>query len=91
MGIAIAVQTGMGIAGGIPAGFIFPAKDAPRYLKGYGTLIGMTTGAMLLLAVHVVGTWLENGKRDAGRRDYRLQGRDKDDLGDDHPSFRYTY
>jgi hypothetical protein len=33
----------------------------------------------------------ENKKRDRGERDYRLVGEDADNLGDDHPHFRFTY
>jgi hypothetical protein len=33
---------------------------------------------------------LENKKRDRGERDHRLNWSDVDNLGDDHPSFRFA-
>jgi len=38
-----------------------------------------------------IGLKRENAKRDAGERDDRLQLPDADNLGDDHPSFRFSF
>jgi hypothetical protein len=37
-----------------------------------------------------LGARRENKKRDRGERDWRLEGEDADNLGDDHPHFRYA-
>lgn len=41
--------------------------------------------------VFLVMVWRENKKRVRGERDYRLTESDADNLGDDHPHFRFTY
>jgi hypothetical protein len=41
--------------------------------------------------VLLLGVRAENKKRDRGERDWRLEGEDADNLGDDHPHFRFTY
>jgi hypothetical protein len=41
--------------------------------------------------VLLLGVRAENKKRDRGERDWRLDCADADNLGDDHPHFRFTY
>ena len=39
----------------------------------------------------LIGNVWENRKRERGERDWRLEGEDADNLGDDHPHFRFPY
>ena len=84
-------QVGLGSAGGVLASNIYFDGDAPFFRIGFG--VGMT----LLLLNGTLATLLllllkrENRLRDAGARDYLLESPDSDNLGDEHPEFRYTY
>lgn len=88
--VSSACQVGFGNLGGIVASNVFFQSEAPKYPTGYGVSLGMLwiCGAActsLLLLVK-----FENKKRDRGERDWRLEEPDADNLGDDHPHFRFT-
>lgn len=89
--IAIGMQTGLGNVGGIASSLIFLADMAPEYVVGWRVSTGMVGTAIVCTCVYVCGMWWENACRAEGKRDWRLQGVDKRNLGDDHPEFRYTY
>lgn len=88
---AIGMQTGLGSVGGIISAWIFQGSQAPLYQTGYNVSFGAVCVAAGLTIVLVVGLWLENRARDAGKRDHRLTAPDADNLGDDHPHFRFGY
>lgn len=88
---ASAAQIGWGNAGGIVASNIFITSQAPYYQVGYGVSLALLLFTGVMTTVMYFGLKRENKKRDNGDRDGRLQGPDADNLGDDHPSFRYTY
>ncbi|KAK8041695.1 major facilitator superfamily domain-containing protein [Apiospora rasikravindrae] len=85
-------QVMLGNIAGIVASNIFLNSEAPRYPTGYGVALGMTWLGALATAVLALGLWLENRKRDRGGRDDRLLLPEDEvhNLGDDHPSFRFT-
>ncbi|KAK7952774.1 major facilitator superfamily protein [Apiospora aurea] len=85
-------QVMLGNVAGIIASNIFLAGEAPRYPTGYGVALGMTWLGALATAALALGLWLENRKRDRGGRDDRLLLPEEEvrNLGDDHPSFRFT-
>ena len=85
-----ALQIGIGNVGGIIGSNIFIAKEAPHYHTGYGTGLGMLLLGLVLCTVFWYGLGWENKKRDRGERDYRLALPEVDNLGDDHPEFRYN-
>lgn len=91
-GIGTAVQTVFGSIGGIIASNIFLAKDSPRYFTGYVTMIVLLGMGIVLSTMFALGLILENKKRHNGKRDYRLDYSEEelDNMGDDHPSFRFT-
>ena len=91
--IAVAMQVGLGNSGGIVASNIFITEQAPTYPVGFGVSLGMIWLCGLACTVFVVGLRLENRKRDRGERDYRYQlpKEELDNLGDDHPQFRFGY
>ena len=91
--IGTAMQIGFGNCGGILASIIFVAAEAPRYPTGYGVSLAL----LWLCAAACTGFFIslrrENRKRDRGERDHRLglPKHELDNLGDDHPQFRFTY
>lgn len=89
--IAAAMQVGFGNCGGIVASNIYITSEAPRYRTGYGTSLGLLWVCAIMCTVLFFGVTRENRKRDRGERDYRLENdTDKDNLGDDHPHFRFA-
>lgn len=92
-GIAAAVQIGFGNVGGIVASNIFVKDQAPAYPLGFGVSLGLLWLCGLACTVFVVGLWWENRRRERGGRldRLRLEPREVENLGDDHPSFRFTY
>lgn len=85
------MQVGFGNIGGIVASNIFITSEAPRYPSGYGGSLGMLWVCATACTVLYIGVKMENKKRDRGERDYRLEHPvDADNLGDDHPNFRFA-
>lgn len=89
--VASAVMIGFGNTGGIIASNVFITSEAPRYPTGYGTSLGLLWLTGVLCTVFFFGLRAENKRRDRGGRDYRLEERDVDNMGDDHPGFRFMY
>ena len=91
--VSSAMQVGFGNIGGIVASNIFIDKQKPTYPVGFGVSLGMLWMCGLACTVFACGLWLENRKRDRGGRDYRLElpKEELENLGDDHPSFRFGY
>jgi sugar phosphate permease len=89
--VASAMQIGFGNAGGIVASNIYKGTERPYYETGYGTALGLLWVTAISCTVLLVGVARENKKRERGERDWRLDEVDADNLGDDHPSFRFTY
>ena len=87
------MQIGIGNSGGLIASNIFLESQAPRYPLGFGLslalvwMCGFSAVAMMFLLVS------KNKRRDAGKRDYlnNLPAYELDNLGDDHPKFRFSY
>jgi hypothetical protein len=86
--VSSAMQIGFGNLGGIVASNIFLQSEAPTYGTGYGVSLGLLAFAGLACTMLFVLVRWENGKRDRGERDSRLEEVDADNLGDDHPRFR---
>lgn len=91
--IAAAVQAGIGNLGGIVASNIFLVKESPRYPTGYGTGMALILFTSLMCTVFFFGLRRENMKRERGDRDYRYQApiEEQENMGDDHPKFRFSY
>jgi MFS family permease len=91
--IASAMQIGFGNCGGLVASNIFFKEEAPRYTTGYGVSLGMTWICGAACALFLTYLARENRLRDAGRREWRLElpQDEVENLGDDHPSFRFSY
>ena len=82
----------MGSLGGIIAPWVYLPSDAPRYRTGHGVLLAFLCGSWLCAIGLVLYSKWENKQRDAGKRDYRLNGLSREEeleLSSKHPAFRY--
>ena len=91
--ISSALQIGLGNAGGIVASNIYITNQAPTYPVGFGVSLGLLWLSGLACTAFIIGLWYENRKRDRGERAdrYELPEDELENLGDDHPQFRYGY
>lgn len=91
--VGSAMQIAFGNLAGILAANIFLSEEKPTYKTGYGVTLGMlwlsATAAIFLF----VGVYVENKKRNLGKRDdrFNLPDDEKDNLGDADPRFRFVY
>lgn len=91
--IASSMQIGFGNSGGLVASNIFVESEAPLYPSGFGASLALMWLCGLSCTVFLFVLKRENRIRDKGGRDHRLElpEDEVDNLGDDHPSFRFTY
>ncbi|CAG8026716.1 unnamed protein product [Penicillium olsonii] len=91
--IATAMQIGFGNCGGFVASNVFLSAEAPLYVTGYATSLGLIWLCLIASVSMVLLLWRENRTRERGGRDERLAlgPEELDNLGDDHPGFRFTY
>ncbi|KAI1384363.1 MFS general substrate transporter [Hypoxylon trugodes] len=89
---ASAIQVALGNVCGIVAAVIFREDEAPRYPTGYGTAVALMWFGAIAASLLFAGLLVENKMRDAGKRDGRLTHpkEEVDNMGDYHPSFRFT-
>ena len=92
-GVSSALQIGLGNCGGIIASNIYLPTQRPLYPVGFGVSLGLVWLCAISAVTFLVLIWLENKKRDEGKRDDRMNAspEELDNLGDDHPGFRFTY
>lgn len=91
--VGSAAVLGFGSIGSIIASNIFLSREAPTFLTGYAVSFAFIGLEVLLCTGYLLGLKRENKKRDFGERDWRLSlPQDEiDNLGDDHPEFRFCY
>lgn len=89
---AASAQVTIGNIAGIIGAFIFIKNEAPLYKTGYGVALAFMWLGALCAAAMAGLMWRENRKRDRGERNDRLALPEKDrtNMGDWHPSFRFT-
>jgi len=88
--ISSAVQIAVGGLGGFIASYVFFDRESPRYITGYSVSLAVIVLCALICTGFYLGLRAENKKRERGERDHRLQEEDADNLGDDHPDWRYA-
>jgi hypothetical protein len=86
-----AIQVGFGNLAGLVTSNIFISKQAPAFTTGYATCLAFLVLHAVLSTVLAVMLVRENKKRDRGERDdrYNLPPEQLENLGDDHPSYRF--
>lgn len=86
------LQVMVGNIAGIIGANIFLTTESPTYFTGYGVSLGMLWMGGIAATALFVGLLLENKKREAGQRDCRLSQPEEEvkNMGDYHPSFRFT-
>ncbi|CAG8146546.1 unnamed protein product [Penicillium olsonii] len=91
--IASAMQIGFGNCGGLVASNVFFDSEAPTYVTGFGVSLGMVWICGVACVVFFAYLHRENRVREQGKRDHRYEypQEELENLGDDHPSFRFTY
>ncbi|KAI9677045.1 MAG: hypothetical protein M1817_006884 [Caeruleum heppii] len=91
--VAAAIQLGFGNIGGIIASNVFYPSQRPRYPIGYGVCFALLLTCAVMSTVLFLGLRAENRKRERGERDDRLREpkEELENMGDDHPAFRFVY
>lgn len=91
--VGSALQIGFGNCAGIIASCIFITAESPTYPVGYGVSLALLWVSGLASTAFLFGLWRENRNRDKGNRDDRLQlpREELENLGDDHPRYRYAF
>ena len=86
------IQVTIGNFAGIIGSNVFLANESPHYTTGYSTALATMWLAVVCAAIMAFFMWRENKKRAAGERDDRLAlpEEDRNNMGDWHPSFRFT-
>lgn len=85
---------GFGNIGGIPATFVFAAKDAPEYIRGLATCLGLAGWSLAIGVLYLMILMWENRRKRTGLADERWQSMTEDEkrtAGDLNPSFTYSY
>ncbi|KAL1858295.1 hypothetical protein VTK73DRAFT_7850 [Phialemonium thermophilum] len=89
----IAMQAAIGNSAGIMAGFVYPASQAPRYIKGHAISLAMGGFAVVTYAIVWAYYVYENKQRKSGKRDFQLEGladEEVRELGDKSPRFIFV-
>lgn len=86
------IQVTLGNFAGIIGTNIFLQNESPRYFTGYGVALGMLWLGGIASTIFFLGLLRENKKRASGERDNRLNRSEEEvnNMGDHHPSFRFT-
>ena len=86
------IQVTIGNLAGIIGSNVFLQNEAPHYTTGYSVALATMWLAVGCASAMFFFMWRENKKRAAGERDDRLSlpEEDRNNMGDWHPSFRFT-
>lgn len=88
---ATGVMIGLGNCGNLVSSNVFITSENPRYKTGFGTGLGLNLLGVVAGTTMELYCWISNRRRDAGKELAKLDNNSDilDDLGDDHPDFRY--
>jgi MFS family permease len=93
-GVGLAMQIGAGNLAGIIASFLYPVKDAPRYIPGNATHIGALAMSTILSIIMTIYLRCENARRDREYKrpeDYTPEQHEAERTkGDSATFFRFT-
>jgi len=91
---ASGLQLTIGNSAGIPAPFLYPTHDAPRFIRGHAVsmaLIAMSAFIYLFMWFHFRR---RNQAKVEGKEDHKTTGMTEEEieeLGEDNPRYKYTY
>ncbi|KAJ3506752.1 hypothetical protein NLJ89_g6693 [Agrocybe chaxingu] len=96
--VGIAMHVGFGNLGGVVSGFVYRAKDSPRYFSGHGLLIALVSMSLVLSFVMHVYLKRENVRREEAMKALGLtldtyteeMKHAEREKGDNATFFRYT-
>ncbi len=90
--IAVGAAVTIGNCNGLISSNIFITSESPGYRSGYSTAMSLMLFGGLCATILEVLMWQENKDRAAGKQDYKLNlpKEDVENMGDYHPSFRFT-
>ncbi|KAF7308936.1 MFS general substrate transporter [Mycena kentingensis (nom. inval.)] len=78
--VTSAIIPGFGALGSVIAVWTYLPTDAPNYHKGNSLNLGTACAILTLTIIAVLYIRVENGKRERGERDYRLEGKTAKEL-----------
>ena len=83
---------GLGNSGGFIGSNVWLTREAPTYVTGVSVSMSLMIFCGICSTVYFFDLRAENRRRDMGGRDYRYteEADDLDNMGDDHPTWRYT-
>ncbi|KAL8883074.1 MAG: hypothetical protein Q9198_000019 [Flavoplaca austrocitrina] len=90
---AVGMQLMIGTSAGIPAPYLYPIGDTPRYIMGHSVTIGLLA---LCAVINGVLWWSmvdTNKKRAAGKEDWKISGLTEEEIvgmGDSSPRYIYA-
>ncbi|KAF4450929.1 hypothetical protein F53441_5990 [Fusarium austroafricanum] len=92
--VATGLQLTIGNSAGIPAPFLYPTREGPRFVMGHA--VSMALVAMSSLIYLLFWAWFrrQNKRKIEGKEDWRIQGlteEEAEELGEHNPRFHYTY
>jgi len=82
----------IGSCAGLVASNVYLTQERPYYRTGYGVALASILLTAVCAIIMLVLMQRENQKRDAGKRDTRLDATPEQlaNMGDYHPAFRFT-
>ena len=88
--VGLAYQISLGNSGGAIATFIFLARDAPKYIKGYSLSLSFIAFSSIFSTVYFFAIVSENRRRAKGLSEHSGKSEEeKSKLGDLNPDYRY--
>lgn len=93
-GVAQAMAMALANVSGTFTPFFYPTDDRPLYRMGHSACLGFMALTVAMHALTSVFLKRENKRRDHGERNYRVEGKTREEiarLGDNHPDYRYMY
>ncbi|KAF4121438.1 nicotinic acid transporter [Geosmithia morbida] len=92
--VASGLQLTIGNSAGIPAPFLYPTGDAPRYVMGHAISMSLVTMSAIIYLLFWAFFRNKNKRKMEGKEDWRVLGmaeEEIEEMGEDNPRFMYTY
>ncbi|KAH6884407.1 major facilitator superfamily domain-containing protein [Thelonectria olida] len=92
--VATGLQLTIGNSAGIPAPFLYPTADGPRFIKGHAVSMAMVAVSAAIYLSFWAWFRHQNKRKLAGKDDHKVQGmaqEEIEELGEHNPRFLYTY